>query len=69
MARDYTFKAPNFDCTNYSYQREMMEYHLATMPTNIWESIKKGYSTPQNTPTTSNEIKEYEGNAKASTLR
>ncbi|XP_057847721.1 uncharacterized protein LOC131057584 [Cryptomeria japonica] len=42
-----------------------MEYHLPIMSAKLWESIKKGYIDPQYSPTTSNEIKAYESNAKA----
>ncbi|XP_059067707.1 uncharacterized protein LOC131858475 [Cryptomeria japonica] len=64
MTRDYTFKAPKFDGTNIAYWRERMKYHLATMLVEIWESIKKGYNAPQNGPTTIDEIKTYESDAK-----
>ncbi|XP_057833888.2 uncharacterized protein LOC131044553 [Cryptomeria japonica] len=48
MAHDFNFKVPKFNGTNYAYWKEKMEYDFATMPVELWESTKKGYTTPQN---------------------
>lgn len=66
MVQDLNFKPPKLEGTNYSYWKEIMEFHLESLLKGIWEIIKIGYTTPQNgPPQTLDEVRDFENNTNA----
>lgn len=60
----FSFKkdSPRLDGTNYTLQKNQMEFHLRCISEDYWKIIKNVKNAPQNGPTTLDEIKEVEFN-------
>lgn len=65
MVHDLHVKESMYDGTNFTYWKERIESYLEALQNGIQEIIQIGYQHPQNGPSTPNEIKAQETNAKA----
>ena len=56
---------PRFDGSNYVYWSKRMTAYLISLGFDIWKIVRDGYKEPKDGPVTSNEITNYENNARA----
>ena len=61
----YKKDIPRFDGMNYSLWKARMECHLRCIGEPYWKITKNTYVIPQNSPSTTNEIKEAKNNVRA----